>query len=139
MKYIINTQCERYTGYSFDRLTVRPDGIFTDDGKDFADLLKYGIANAEDSPYPYPSEYADGYASYNASHILKQIREADSNIINASEVTFYTFDYRNNSLCDTNTTLGVGVGQRDWYDKALALRGDIEKLNAYMKKIGLWL
>ncbi|MDR2523149.1 MAG: DUF4885 domain-containing protein [Synergistaceae bacterium] len=129
MKYTVNYWVEKYTGYSINQLTVQDNDIFTDDGQKFTDLLRNAVAK----DYPDDPEYSEHIGMHTGS-LINQIKYAG--IKNARD-TSSAIEYRSNSLCDVNTTLGYGVDQRGWYDKLLSLRGDIEKLHSYLYKIDL--
>jgi hypothetical protein len=116
MKYTANHYLVQFTGYSINQLTVRDDGrLFTDSGKNITDLLAH-------------------LDSSQVRSILSSVNHCE--IKNARD-TSITIDFRNNSLWDINTHLGYGVGQRDWFDKMFSLRGDIGKLDSYIKSTGI--
>jgi hypothetical protein len=135
-RYWANSQLEKYIGYSIDQLTVKDDEVFTKDGQKVTDILYEAILkqNPIESEYQNHPEYL-GNISTQLKSILNVVKHPMTQ--NAGNTCSYTIEYRNNSLHDINTTLGYGVDQRGWYDELLPLRGNTEKLNLHMDKIGV--
>jgi len=128
-KYSINNSLMKHTGYSINQLTVRNDGIFTDDGKNIQELFYNAVAGMRpDDP---------GYAGQYTSYIMRGIRQVEGSggIQNVRNISV-SIEYRNNSLCDIGTPFGFGADQRDWYDKLISIEGG-ENQYYYSASIGL--